>query len=100
MPDVLEQYEFTFAYGANGQTTMHTKGLNAGGTAPVSTSIMGGPALMSAAAMKRQATSVIRALVTGVSTLDGVPESRALSMHVRPPPAPSRERESLPSIRV
>ena len=85
MPDVLEQYEFTFAYGANGQTTMQTKAV---GAVPVSTSVMGGPAVMSAAAMKRQATSVIRALVTGVSTLEGVPESRALSMHVRLPLMP------------
>jgi HORMA domain len=81
VPDVLEQYEFSFSYADSGAVAMTTKATGQGATASASV-VAAGATLATPAVLKRQAAGVIRALITGVSTLDSVPNARALSMHL------------------
>jgi hypothetical protein len=71
-PEVLEQFEFSFTFLAEGASmTVQRCGGGGGGSAAE---------LVTPASLKKQACAVLRMLIASMSTLTAVPEDRNLSM--------------------
>ena len=72
LPEVLEQFEFSFTFSAEGATMQANINGHASTPAEVATP----------AALKKQACAVLRMLVASIATLNPVPDDRTISMHL------------------
>ena len=76
MPEVLEQFEFSFTFTPAG-TSMQAQTANGGHATPMEAA--------TPASLKKQACALLRMLITSISTLSAVPDDRTISIQCAPP---------------